>query len=342
MKEHLNTLFVTTEGAYLAKSGAAVAVRIERKTRLQIPLLNLDGIVCIGRVGASPSLLGACADAGVRVSFLSRSGRLLASVVGFTPGNVLLRKAQFAVSESEPAWREIARSIVIGKIINSRHVLARSARDAQDPARADRLREAVRRLETNLLGARRAASGDSLRGVEGEAAATYFAAFDDVLHGDPSFRFGGRTRRPPQDPVNALLSFLYVLLMHDVRSACEAVGLDSQVGFLHRDRPGRPSLALDLMEEFRPVLCDRLAATLINRRQVEPTGFRRMENGAVWMDDDVRRKVIAAWQERKAEVVEHPFLGEKATIGLIVHLQARLLARHLRGDLDAYPPMLWK
>ncbi|MFH5805997.1 type I-C CRISPR-associated endonuclease Cas1c [Alienimonas sp. DA493] len=359
MKEHLNTLFVTTDGTYLAKDGAAVAVRADgldaageptgrKETKLRVPLHNLDGICCFGRVGASPQLLGAAAEAGVSVSFLSEYGRLRARVVGFTPGNVLLRRAQYRAADDPAATLSIARSAVIGKVSNCRQVLLRAARDAPDGERAERLRDAARRLETNLHGASRAghdgAEGatDALRGVEGEAARTYFAAFGDLLAGDPAFAFAGRSRRPPRDAVNALLSFLYAMLTHDAKSAAESCGLDCQVGFLHRDRPGRPSLALDLIEEFRPLLADRVALTLINRRQIKPSGFATSETGAVTMDEATRKAVLTAWQAKKQEVVTHPFLGEKVTAGLLVHLQARLLARHLRGDLDAWPPLLWK
>ena len=353
MKEHLNTLFVTTDGTYLAKDGAAVAVRVDaltddgeptgrKETKLRVPLHNLDGICCFGRVGASPQLLGAAAEAGVSVSFFSRYGRLRARVVGFTPGNVLLRRAQYRAADDPAAALSVARSAVVGKVSNGRQVLLRAARDASDAERAGRLRAAARRLETNLHAAGRAGEVDVLRGVEGEGARTYFAAFGDLLAGDPAFAFGGRSRRPPRDRVNALLSFLYAMLTHDAKSAAEGCGLDCQVGFLHRDRPGRPGLALDLVEEFRPILADRVALSLINRRQVRPSGFVTSETGAVTMDDATRKTVLTEWQNKKREEVTHPFLNEKVTAGLLVHLQARLLARHLRGDLDAWPPLLWK
>jgi CRISPR-associated protein Cas1 len=343
MKTHLNTLFVTTEGSYLAKDGQAVAVRVEKATKLRVPLHNLDGIVCLGRVGASPSLLAAAAEAGVRVSFLTARGRFLAAVQGFTPGNVLLRREQYRAADDPARSAAVARSIVLGKLANCRHVLLRAARDAGDGERSERLRAAAGRLGVGIDQAKAAATVDVLRGVEGEAGARYFGAFDDLLGGrDPAFRFAVRSRRPPLDRVNALLSFVYTLLTHDLRSACESVGLDAAVGFLHRDRSGRPGLALDLMEEFRPVLADRLVLSLINRGQVTASGFQTLESGAVLMDDATRKAVIVAWQKRKQEEAVHPFLGEKTTLGLWPHLQARLLARHLRGDLDAYPPAIWK
>lgn len=343
MKTHLNTLFVTTDKAYLAKDGQAVAVRLQRETRLRVPLHNLDGIACFGRVGLSPALMGACGEAGVAISLLSAQGRFLARVVGYTSGNVLLRREQYRAADDELATRELARSIVLGKLANCRTVLLRAARDSTDAPRAQRLQAAAKRLGASVIEAQLADSADRLRGLEGEAAVNYFAAFNDLVSSvDPAFRFVRRSRRPPADPLNALLSFVYTLLLHDVRSACEATGLDAAVGYLHRDRPGRPSLALDLMEELRPSLADRVVLSLINRGQVTASDFTRGETGGVVMDDATRKKVLVAWQERKQEEIVHPFLQERMTVGLLVHVQARLLARRLRGDVDAYPPMLWK
>jgi len=343
MKTHLNTLFVTTDGAYLAKDGHAVAVRVERQTRLRVPLHNLDGIACFGRVGLSPALMGACGQAGVSISLLSPQGKFLASVVGFTAGNVLLRRTQYRAADDDEATRELARSIVLGKLANCRTVLLRAARDSADAGRADRLQASAKRLGASLIEVQLADTTDRLRGLEGEAAVTYFAAFNDlIMCADSTFRFVRRSRRPPTDPINALLSFVYTLLLHDVRSACEATGLDAAVGFLHRDRPGRPSLGLDLMEELRPSLADRVVLSLINRGQVTASGFTRGETGGVVMNDATRKKVLVAWQERKQEELVHPFLQERMSVGLLAHVQARLLARRLRGDIDAYPPMLWK
>lgn len=343
MKQHLNTLFVTTEGSYLAKDGAAVAVRVERKTRLRVPLHNLDGVVCFGRVGCSPALMGACGQAGVTISYLTPHGRFLAAVVGFTPGNVLLRRQQYRAADDPQLSAAIAGPVVAAKIANCRSVLLRAAREASSPEQAAPLTSAPRRMAQQLEAARRSPPLDELRGIEGTAASDYFAAFPGLIGvDDEAFRFCGRVRRPPTDAVNSLLSFLYALLTHDARSACEAAGLDAAVGFLHRDRPGRPGLALDLMEEFRPLLADRLALALINRRQVNPAGFRREASGAVTMDEKTRKAVLVTYQKRKQATILHPFLGEKTTVGLLLHLQARLLARHLRGDLDAYPPFIWR
>lgn len=341
MKRHLNTLFVTTEGSYLSKEGQAVRVKVEKETRMRVPLINLDGIVCFGRIHCSPVLLGACAEAGVRVSFMSQNGRLRAAVVGFTSGNVLLRRTQYRLADDAEATCRIARQIVAAKIANGRSVLLRAARDGKQDSAIAALKQTARSLVNPLEAVRKAQSTESVRGSEGEAAASYFAAFNEMLAGD-EFAMTGRSRRPPLDPANALLSFLYSMLCHDARSACEAAGLDAAVGFLHRDRPGRPSLALDLMEELRPFLVDRLVLSLINRRQVSPGGFRTTESGAVLMEDDTRKAVVTAYQKRKQDEITHPFLDEKTTVGLLVHLQARLLARHLRGELDEYPPFIWR
>jgi CRISPR-associated protein Cas1 len=334
MKRYLNTLFVTTQGAYLSKDGQAVAVRVEKETRLRVPLLNLDGIVCFGRVGCSPILMGACAEANVTISFLSENGRFLAAVVGYSPGNVVLRREQYRQADDEAAAVKIA---------HCRSVLLRAVRDTTDTARRPVLQDAAREMARQLDDARQVNSLDRLRGIEGDAASTYFGVFAQLINvAEPEFQFMGRSRRPPLDRVNALLSFLYSMLTHDARSACEAAGLDAAVGFLHRDRSGRPGLALDLIEEFRPILADRLALSLINRRQVAAGGFTVSESGAVLMNEKSRKTVLTAYQQRKQETILHPFLDEKASFGLLVHLQARLLARHLRGDLDAYPPFIWK
>jgi len=343
MKQHLNTLFVTTQGAYLFKHGEAVVVRIEGQNRLRVPLNNLGSIACFGRVACSPPLLGACGQRGISVSFLTQRGRFLAAVRGFTPGNVLLRREQYRRADDPQAAAEIARACVIGKLANYRTVLRRAAREHRQQDSAASLANAARRIQDGLDRLGRPTALDVVRGIEGESSAAYFSVFDHMIAAQKEhFRFVTRTRRPPLDRMNCLLSFLYTVLALDARSACEAAGLDPAVGFLHGDRPGRPSLALDLMEELRPVLADRLALALVNRQQVRPNGFREEPTGAVLMDDTTRRSVLAAYQKRKQESITHPFLGDKVTFGLVVHLQARLLARYLRGDLDAYPPFLWK
>lgn len=343
MKQHLNTLFVTTQDAYLAKEGLSVAVRIDGEVRLRLPVHNLGGIVCFGRVGASPALMGLCAEMGVCISFLTEHGRFRARVTGFTPGNVLLRREQYRRADDPAACAPIIRSMLAGKIANARSVLLRAVRDHPGRPGARALESAAGLLLQSLDIISRETSPDRLRGLEGEAATIYFSVFNDLItNPDPDFAFTTRSRRPPLDRVNALLSFLYAMLAHDARAACEAAGLDAAVGFLHRDRPGRPGLALDLMEEFRAFLADRLALSLINRGQVSPKGFTVTESGAVQMNEATRKEVVAAYQRRKQETITHPFLDEKTTVGLLIHLQARLLARHLRGDLDAYPPFIWK
>jgi CRISPR-associated protein Cas1 len=344
MRQHLNTLFVTLEGAWLSKDGQAVDVRHERESKLRVPLHNLESIVAFGwDISASSQLMAACAEAGITLSFCSPNGKFLATATGFASGNVLLRREQFRRADDLVACAAIARNIIAAKIANCRASLLRAARDRPDhPARGQLQTAAVwlsHRIETAL----REESLDVLRGIEGDSAAVYFEVFPLLLTTkDPAICMHGRNRRPPTDPVNALLSFLYAMLVHDCRSALAATGLDAAVGFLHRDRPGRPSLALDLMEEFRPVLADRLALSLLNRQQLAARDFDKRENGAVALRDDARKKVLVAWQERKREEIVHPFLQEKVTWGLMPHLQARLLARHLRGDLDAYPAFVWK
>lgn len=346
MRRMLNTLYVTTDDAWLRKDGANVVVEVAGAERGRVPLHMLEGLVSFGRLGASPALLSACAESGITVSYVSPEGRFMARMEGLRTGNVLLRRAQFRVSEDPGRCLPIVRGIVAGKTANQRAVVRRALRDhasTMTPEVQASMEVAERRL-TDI--ARRLLAVDavaSLRGLEGEAAQIYFSIFDGLLRTEvPTFRFAGRSRRPPLDPVNALLSFLYAMLGHDCRSALEAHGLDAQVGFLHADRPGRASLALDLMEELRPVLADRLALSLINRKQLSATDFVFEEAGGVRLTDDARKRVLVAWQERKREELRHPFLNETAPLGMVAYLQAQLLARHLRGDLDGYPPFIWK
>jgi CRISP-associated protein Cas1 len=343
MKRHLNTLFVTTQGAYLGCDGESVDVRVERESRLRVPLLNLDGVVCFGRVSMSPQLMARCAESDVAVSFLTENGRFLARVVGWSPGNVVLRREQYRRADDPTNTLGIIRQIVVAKISNGRTVLLRAMRDYPDGPGARDLDLAARRLAQLCLTAHAGADANLARGIEGEAASVYFGVFSHLLTAQQdTFAFTRRSRRPPLDPINALLSFLYTLLAHDARSACESAGLDAAVGFLHRDRPGRPGLALDLMEEFRSVLADRLALTLINRQQIRGDAFSATDAGGVIMDDVTRKVVITAYQERKQEEIMHPFLEERTTVGMLMHLQARLFARHIRGELDAYPAFIWK
>lgn len=343
MKKLLNTLYVTTEGAALKKDGETVSAEIDGVEKTRVPLHMLASIIAFGPVLLSPALIGACAERGITIVLLDRAGRFQARVEGPVAGNVLLRRAQYRQAD---APEDVARSLVMGKIANQRAVIRRALRDYGDvmepaaraalDAASDRMAMILRRVQ--LFDS----SVDLLRGSEGEAANLYFGVFDRLVRSpDPELRWSVRSRRPPLDPLNALLSFLYTLLTHDCRSACEAVGLDPAAGFLHRDRPGRPSLALDLMEELRAPLADRLALSLVNRRQLRAADFRRMDGGAVLLTDAARRTVLSAWQERKKEERLHPFLRERAAFGLVPYLQAQMLSRHLRGDLDAYPPWFW-
>ncbi len=343
MKKLLNTLFVSTQGAYLTREGETLVVKVEQEIRLRLPIHTLGGVVCFGQVMCSPPLLGLCAERQVKVSFLSEHGRFLARVEGPVSGNVLLRRAQYRMADEGPCAAAIARAIVIGKVANSRTVLLRAARERNGADGAEALSAAATKMGRLLDGMAEDAPLDTVRGWEGDAARRYFEVFDHlVVAQKDGFAFRGRSRRPPLDPMNALLSFLYTLLVHDVEGALECVGLDPAVGFLHRDRPGRPSLALDLMEELRAAFADRLALTLVNRQQVRAKAFVQTESGGVHMDDATRKEVLKAYQERKREEIRHPFLGENVSIGLLPYVQALLLARHIRGDIDGYPALVWK
>lgn len=343
MKKLLNTLFVTTEGAYLNKDGETVTVNVDREVKLRIPIHTLGGVVCFGRVSMSPFLMGLCAERGVMVSFVSAYGKFLARVQGPVSGNVLLRREQYRRADDLEAAAIMARIVVSAKIANSRGVLRRALRDHPDKVDEDAIRSAADRLSAILMRLKHDLPLDRVRGFEGEAANVYFGAFDHLIVSQKDdFQFRGRSRRPPLDHVNSLLSFLYTLLMHDVSAALEVVGLDPAVGFLHRDRPGRRGLALDIMEEFRPYLSDRMALSLINLGKIRAKGFKKTETGAVVMDDETRKSLLVAYQKRKQEEIMHPFIGEKVSVGLLFHVQALLLARFLRGDIDGYPPFIWR
>lgn len=345
MKQMLNILFVTTQGSYLARKGDTVLINVEQETRLRVPIHTLGGIVCFGNVLCSPFLMELCAENNVHLSFLTEYGRFMARVHGPVNGNVLLRKEQYRRSDDLCKSAEIARAIVLAKIANSRVALQRSVRD-HHPAGSEneqRVSMAIEAMRGPMEKLRQPICLDFIRGAEGEAANHYFSVFDCLITtGKEEFYFKDRNRRPPTDNVNALLSFVYTLLVHDIESALESVGLDPAVGFLHRDRPGRPSLALDMMEEFRPYLADRFVLSVINRKQVKSSGFHKTESGAVIMDEQTRKNVLVAWQNRKQEEIEHPFLQEKIKVGLLPFAQALLMARFLRGELESYPPFLWR
>jgi CRISP-associated protein Cas1 len=335
----LNTLYVTTPESRLRLDNDTVRVELEEETRLRVPLHHLTSIVCFGHVGVSLPLMHRLAEDGIALVLLDGNGRFKARLEGPTAGNVLLRQAQHR-SHAESAFAAaLARRIVAGKLKNQRHVLMRGARDSKSDADMAVLTRAAQDLAASLRALPGTASMDAIRGMEGEAARTYFAATAALVRADEreAFTMEGRSRRPPRDRMNALLSFLYAMLMNDCRSACEAAGLDPQIGFLHTVRPGRASLALDLMEEFRP-LADRVALTLVNRQQVRAREFELREGGAVQLSDDARKTILVAYQERKQEPVAHPLLAEPVPLGLAPLVQARLLARHLRGDAAEYVP----
>lgn len=342
MKKLGNVLFITTPEAYAALDGENILIKKDSGSTMRLPLHNLDEIICFNYPGVSPALMGACAERDIGLCFLRPSGRFLARVTGRVKGNLLLRRRQYEVTQIDGVRAEIARTIVMAKIANCRVVIARALRDHPLVSNPEDLRAASSDLLASARSLKETQSVESVRGIEGNAASRYFGVFGNlVLNQREAFSFTNRNRRPPQDNMNALLSFLYALLTQEVSSALEGVGLDPYMGFLHTDRPGRPSLALDMMEELRPVFADRLALSLVNRKQVRGTGFMQKESGGVLMNDDTRKEVLSAWQKRKQEEILHPFLKEKIAFGLIPHVQAMLLARYLRGDLDGYPPFFW-
>ena len=343
MKHLLNTLYVTSNQRYLSLDGENVVV-LEKEAEIgRVPLHNLQSIVTFGYTGASPALMGACAQRNIDLSFMSGNGRFLARVSGEVKGNVTLRKQQFRISESSEQSMAIAKNFILGKVFNARWVLERAAGDYPMRLDAVKFKEKSQILYRSLENIRNCDQPSSLLGLEGECASVYFSVFDDlILQQKEDFYFHGRNKRPPLDNINAMLSFTYSLLAGMCGSALEAVGLDPYVGFFHTDRPGRMSLALDLMEELRSVMADRFVLTLINKKMLGAKCFHQKENGAVFLDDEGRKIFLAAWQAKKQEVIKHPFLGEKLEWGMIPYVQAMLLARFIRGDLDEYPPFLWK
>jgi len=342
MLQILNTLYITTLDAYVHLDNDTVRVDVHRETRLRVPIHHLGSLVCFGNVLLSPSIIARCAKEGIGVVILDVNGRFRARVEGPVSGNILLRQAQHRLALDATFALDIARAAIAGKIRNSRSVLLRGARDSNDPADVEALAAAALHLEGGLRGAAEAADLDVLLGVEGDAARTYFSVLTRLVRTDvrESFGIDGRSRRPPRDRMNSLLSFLYSMLMNDCRSAVESVGLDPQLGFLHAVRPGRAALALDLMEEFRACIADRLALTLVNRMQLQRDDFEEREGGAVQLKEDSRRKVIVAYQERKQEEVTHPVLDARMSVGLLPFTQARLLARCVRGEGAGYMPFI--
>ncbi|NEG95719.1 type I-C CRISPR-associated endonuclease Cas1 [Bifidobacterium sp. SMB2] len=343
MKQLLNTLYVTSEDAYLSLKNDNVVVQQGESLLGRIPLRSLESIMCFSYKGASPGLMGKCAEFGVGLSFFSPQGRYYCSILGEKNRNVLLRREQFRFADDENEALTFAQSFIVGKIYNCRWVLERTKRDHALRVNSERIAGQSEKLRQALLNVRDCSSIDELRGVEGLAAKDYFFTFDDlILRNKDDFFFQERSRRPPLDRMNALLSFIYALLTSDCVAALQGVGLDPYVGFLHADRPGRASLALDLVEEFRPAIADRFALTLVNTGKIKPAQFEIRENGGVFLTEGGRKSVLAAWQKRKQETLTHPFFNEKMQWGLIPYAQALLLSRAIRGDLDAYPPFMWK
>lgn len=342
MKKHLNTLYVTTQGAYLHKERETIAVKVEGKHKAKLPIHNIESIVCFGNITFSPYLIGHCAENNVSVSFLTEYGKFLGRIDGPVNGNVLLRREQYRWADNTDKSLEAAKYILTGKIMNSRNVLRRFIRDNKANNEIDQIRRVVDSIQMDFQTLENLSDLEELRGVEGLVANKYFSVFNQmILQNKADFNFSSRNRRPPLDRINALLSFFYVMVMHDTRSALETVGLDPAVGFLHRDRPGRYSLALDMMEEFRSFFTDRLVLSLVNLKKINPGHFRITDSGAVLLNDDGKKIVLTAYQEKKDEEIYHPFIEEKCKYGRLFHIQAMLMARWIRGDIKGYPPFIW-
>ena len=343
MKKLLNTLYVTSENSYLSLNGENIVIYEGETEKGRVPLHNLEGIVSFGYRGTSPALMGACAQRNISLCYVTPQGKFLARVSGKIKGNVLLREQQYTSSKDSQTSLEIAKNCITGKVYNARWVLERAIRDHGMQIDAERVKNASVYLKNSLEWIRNSSSMEQLRGYEGEAASVYFGVFDElILQQKKDFSFNGRNKRPPLDPMNAMLSFVYTLLTNTITAALETVGLDPYVGYMHTDRPGRTSLSLDLIEELRAVLADRFVLSLVNKKIVTAKNFTCKENGAVLMDEDARKRLLTEWQNKKKEVITHPHLKEKVEWGMVPYVQAMLLARYLRGDLDGYPVFLWK
>jgi CRISPR-associated protein Cas1 len=339
----LNTLYVTNPEAYVSRDGENVVVKIDNKEALRRPIHILENIICFNYVGISPGLMKLCVDNNVGVCFLNEYGRFMARVSGKVKGNVLLRRTQYRYADEIEKSLEISKNCITGKIVNCRNVVNRSIRDHEDVVDSDKMKLVLEKLSVSLENVKNATNIDELRGIEGEAARNYFSIFDNfILKQKEEFYFTERSKRPPMDNLNALMSFSYTLLANDMESALETVGLDPYVGFMHTDRPGRTSLALDMIEELRAYIAERFVISLINKRQISSKGFIEKESGGIIMDKDTKNIFLTAWQKRKQEVITHPFLNEKVEIGLIPYVQAMLLARYLRNDIDSYPPFFMR
>ena len=343
MKKLLNTLYITSENKYLSLDGENIVISEKGKETARMPLHNIESIVTFSYVGVSPALMGGCAQRNIALTFLTPYGSYLASVTGKVKGNVVLRRIQYNVSTNELESTQIAKNMIIGKVYNGRWVLERAKRDHSLQVNIEKLQKASTQLKEALINISNCANLEELRGREGAAASIYFSVFDElIMQQKKDFKFETRTRRPPLDKVNALLSFTYTLLTSMVAASLETVGLDPAVGFMHGIRPGRNSLALDMMEELRPALADRFVLTMINKQIITGQDFYEKEDGAILLTDDARKKILGEWQKRKQVEITHPYLNEKIAWGLVPHAQAMLLARFLRNDLDAYPPFFWK
>lgn len=343
MRKLLNTLFILSEETYLSLDGENIVILVENSEKRRFPLHMLENIMCFSYKGASPALMGACAERKIGLSFFSPHGKFLAGVHGKEYGNVLLRKQQYRISDDKEQGLQYAKNMMIGKVYNSRWTLERTVRDHKERVDYESIRKISVELQEGLLKIRTVDNIDQLRGIEGELASRYFSAFDElILNQKDNFIFQTRNRRPPMDRVNALLSFAYAVMERECANALRSVGLDPFVGFMHTDRPGRESMALDMMEEFRSILCDRFVLTLINTKTVRKDSFMKGDDGAVLLNDKGRKIFFNNWQNRKRELITHPFLKEKMEWGLVPYIQALLLARTIRGDIEEYPPFLWK
>ena len=343
MKKLMNTLYVTSENSYLALDGENIVVYEEKNEVGRLPLHNLEGIVSFGYRGTSPALMGACADRNISLCYLTPQGKFLARVTGKVKGNVILRQQQYQSSQDEKISLSIAKNCILGKVYNARWILERAIRDHSMQIDVIKVKSASEKLKNSLEYIQNCQTKEQLRGYEGEAASVYFGVLDElILQQKKDFTFQGRNKRPPLDNMNAMLSFVYTLLTNTITSALECVGLDPYVGYLHTDRPGRASLSLDLIEELRSVLADRFVLSLVNKKIVSGKNFKKKENGAVLMDDELRKCLLTEWQKKKKETITHPYLKEKVEGGMVPYVQAMLLARYLRGDLDGYPAFLWK
>ena len=343
MKKLLNTLYVMSETGYLSLDGENVVLLENDKEMGRIPLHNLEEIVSFGYRGTSPALMGACAERNVSLCYLTPQGKFLARVTGKIKGNAVLRRQQYDSCMDKEKAMDISRNCILAKVYNSRWILERACRDHSLQIDLEKVKEASQKLKNALNDIKVCETAEQLRGFEGEAASVYYGVFDElILQQKKEFQFQGRNRRPPQDPINALLSFAYTLLANSAGTALETVGLDPYVGYLHTERPGRMSLALDLMEELRAPLADRFVLSLVNKKIVNGKDFQKKENGAVLMKEETRRSILTEWQKKKKEIITHPYLNEKVEWGMVPYVQCMLLARFLRGDLDGYPAFLWK